>query len=251
MRTSHIICISLLLTILIIAFLFRKQPISIDGIWVINLEKDIERFNAIRKSTEPIRHLVHRWSATYGKDEPIQSALAEGVALMVSGHKYEKGYNPQGKVHQNPGAVGCWLSHKRLLRHLSTLNVADSTGHLIVEDDIHITPDFLTEWNERRHTVPADWDIVFFDINKSQGVPVTEGVERALFTNDTGNWGTQSYLVRHGSIQSRILPALRFMNSEIDVQLNNSTDRLNIYFFKPSILRLNQTFAVNSTIDTQ
>jgi len=196
-----------------------------------------------------IRDLIQRWPATYGKTESAQTALADGVNLLISTHKYEKeGYNPQGTCQRNPGAVGCWLSHKRLMQHLSDVPADSNVGHLIVEDDIQIKPEFLKDWEYRKHTVPADWDIVYFDINHPRGVPVGEGIQRVVFTRDTGNWGTQAYMVRHGSLKSRILPKLRFMNAEIDVQLNNCSEDLNIYFFSPSLLHLNQTMSTNSTI---
>jgi len=248
MRTSHIVIITILVIILVVVAL-RKEPISIDDIWVINMDKDMERYNAIVASSQPIKSMIHRWPATYGKEETIPNALADGISTMISGKKYEKEYEPDGQVRRNPGAVGCWLSHKRLLRHLSTIRVSDSTAHLVVEDDIMLTPDFLKEWDVRRHTIPADWDIVFFDINTPKGIAIADGIQKAIVTNDTGNWGTHAYIVRHGSIRSRILPQIRYMESEIDVQLNNHADILNIYIFQPPLLRLNTQFSETSTIE--
>jgi GR25 family glycosyltransferase involved in LPS biosynthesis len=163
MRTLHIIIISILVTILFLVDLL-SQPVIIDDIWVINMDKDIDRYRAIVASSEPIKSMIHRWPATYGKEETVRNALADGISTIISSKKYEKDYDPDGLVLRSPGAVGCWLSHKRLLRHLSTLDVPSSTAHLVVEDDITLTPDFLKEWNVRRHTIPSDWDIVFLDI---------------------------------------------------------------------------------------
>jgi GR25 family glycosyltransferase involved in LPS biosynthesis len=215
------------------------------------MDKDVDRYNAIVASSQPIKSMIHRWPATYGKEESTANALADGISYMISNKKYEKDYDPFGKVQRNPGAVGCWLSHKRLLRHLSTLDVPSSTAHLVVEDDITLTPDFLKEWNVRRHSIPSDWDIVFLDITSPKGIPIADGIQKAVVTNDTGNWGTQAYIVRHGSLQSRILPEIRYMESEIDVQLNNHADILNIYMFQPVILRLNTQFSETSTIAMQ
>jgi GR25 family glycosyltransferase involved in LPS biosynthesis len=213
------------------------------------MDKDIDRYRAIVASSQPIKSMIHRWPATYGKQETVRNALADGISTLISSKKYEKDYEPDGLVQRNPGAVGCWLSHKRLLRHLSTLDVSSSTAHLVVEDDIMLTPDFLNEWETRRHSIPADWDIVFLDINALKGIPIADGLQKAIVTNDTGNWGTQAYIVRHGSLQSRILPEIRYMESEIDVQLNNHADFLNIYIFQPSLLRLNTKFSETSTIE--
>ena len=239
------------LVIILFIVALRRQPITIDDIWVINMDKDVERYNAIVASSQPIKSMIHRWPATYGKEESIANALADGISYMISSKKYEKDYDHYGKVQRNPGAVGCWLSHKRLLRHLSTLDVPGSTAHLIVEDDITLAPEFLEEWEIRRHTIPADWDIVFLDITVPKGFFIGDGIQKAVVTNDTGNWGTQAYIVRHGSLQSRILPEIRYMESEIDVQLNNHADILNIYIFSPSILRLNTEFSLTSTIAKQ
>lgn len=234
----------------ILLLYFRRKPVHMDGIWIINLDKDTERYDTIIRQCNNIRDLVHRWPATYGKTEPVKDALADGVNTILSTRKYEKDTGSE-VCSRNTGAIGCWLSHKRLMRHLSELPAEDNAGHLILEDDIQITPGFMDAWEARKHTIPADWDIIHFSINRPKGIPAGEGIQRILFTADTGNWGTQAYMVRHGSLKSRILPKLRFMDSEIDVQLNNYSESLNMYFFSPSILALNLEMAKNSTINNQ
>jgi len=229
---------------------FRIKPIHIDDIWIINLDKDTERYDTIIRQSSNIRNLIHRWAGTYGKTERVKDALADGVNTLISTRKYEKDSGSE-VCSRNTGAVGCWLSHKRLLRHLAELPAEENAGHLIFEDDVQITPEFMDVWNARKHTIPADWDIVYFSINHPKGIPVGEGIQRVLFTADTGNWGMQAYMVRHGSLKSRILPKLRFMDSEIDVQLNNCSESLNMYFFSPSILNLNREMSQHSTINHQ
>ena len=230
---------------------FRKKPIRMEDIWIINLDKDTERYDTILRQSVNIRNLIHRWPATYGKTEPVKDALADGVNTLLSTRKYEKDKDSSKVCSRNTGAIGCWLSHKRLMRHLSEQRAEDNAGHLILEDDIQITPGFMDVWETRKHTIPADWDIVYFDINHPKGLPVGEGIQRVLFTADTGNWGTQAYMVRHGALKSRILPKFRFMDSEIDLQLNNCSESLNMYFFSPSILSLNREMSQHSTIGNQ
>ena len=100
-------------------------------IHVINLDKDAARWKHMKDTTVKLQLPVERWSAVYGK-ELSQDELAEkgiGYAMTRSG----KGtYDEQGKDLRNQCVVGCYLSHRALLTHLSTLDVPDEYGHLIL-----------------------------------------------------------------------------------------------------------------------
>jgi GR25 family glycosyltransferase involved in LPS biosynthesis len=84
--------------------------------------------------------MVHRWPATYGKDLTQAQTVAEGVGFAMTrsgdGHKEDERL-------RNLGTVGCWLSHKRLLKYLASLDVDEHAGHLVVEDDVAMPHNFL------------------------------------------------------------------------------------------------------------
>jgi GR25 family glycosyltransferase involved in LPS biosynthesis len=136
---------------------------------------------------------------------------------------------------QKPGVIGCWLSHKRLLRHLNSLHVSSSFGHLITEDDVDIPADFAERWAALRSRIPSNWDVVYLGAGKPTGSPVANGVLRAVKQEDSGNTGTYAYLVRHGAIPA-ILTKLEFMSSPIDKQYYKTFTDLNVYVLNPALI---------------
>ena len=221
----------------------------VKSIHVVNLDKDTHRWASMEKNIpiEPIR-----WSAIYGKDltQTELAKLGVGYAMTRSGIG---SYSEQGNNLRNQGVVGCYLSHRNLLEHLASLPVPDHYGHLIVEDDVTIPRNFLhpsDEWHKVYYKVPTDWDIVYMDITKPVGHFVEEGVMKLAYTigEDSGNWGTHSYLVKHSSIRTKLLPWLAYMVDALDEQYKMKFNEWNVYAVVPGIIPLNEEQSANSSI---
>jgi len=56
-------------------------------------------------------------------------------------------------------------------------------------------------------------------------------------------------LVKHGSLKTKILPALRFMTDAIDEQYNTLFGDLNAYCIRPSIIELHSELSKTSSIN--
>ena len=252
-QTLIFVCIFILVLITLYAvksYSLKFRP-HVKSIHVINLDKDTARWEAIQRSTIAVRLPVERWSATYGR-EFTQEELAElgiGYAMTRSG---KGSYDEQGKDLRNQGVVGCYLSHRNLLEHLSTLDVPDYYGHLILEDDVQVPPNFLhpdDDWHQVYKTVPMDWDMVYLDITKPVGYTVAPQVKRLKYKIgvEGGNWGTHSYIVRHGAIKDKILPWLEYMIDAIDEQYKMKFGSWKVYAVVPGIMQLDpQQSAVSS-----
>jgi GR25 family glycosyltransferase involved in LPS biosynthesis len=217
----------------------EQKEIPITDLWVINLDKDIDRWNNIRQDTIPSVQ-IHRWPATVGANVKRGHAHLEGVTQMVMllTDSPPEVYYKKTDADNNQETIGRWLSHKRLLTYLSSVNLSDDYAHLIVEDDIQLHEGFVQEWARISKKVPNDWDMIYLSITKPNvRDPIIEPVYRGVPTyTDTGNRGTYAYIVKHGSLRHRILPALRFMTHEIDVQLNMQFDHLHVYCI-PNLIR--------------
>lgn len=222
----------------------------VKSIHVINLDKDTERWASIEKG---IAITPERWSATYGKDYTQEELVAQGIGYAItrsgSGPYSEQG----GKNMRNLGVAGCYLSHKKLLKYLSELDVPDYYGHLILEDDVNIPRNFLEpgdEWHKYYWRVPVDWDMVYFDMTKPEGVMIDDGIMKLRYKrgDDGGNWGTHAYMVKHSSIKSKILPWLAHMNDAIDEQYKQKFDEWNVYCVVPGIIQLNPELSADSSI---
>lgn len=237
-----------LLALVALAY-YRVTP-SIDDIWVLNLDRDVERFQKVINQQALLPQKVNRWKGTYGKDESRYDAEKDGVSHIFSksGEAELNKRNPN--VMNIPGEIGCWLSHKRLLRHLSTLNVSPNFGHLILEDDILIDKDFLRKWDSIKRTIPGDWDFIYLGIKLLTGDRINENVVRWSVPTEHygGNYGTHAYIVRHGVIHE-ILEKLEFMNAAIDVQYSQILRNYKAYIVDPPLVLTDEGLV--STIDAQ
>jgi GR25 family glycosyltransferase involved in LPS biosynthesis len=236
---------------------YTSGPYILD-IWVINLEKEQERWTNIQQKAAmnpAIQQKLHRWPATYGKDLTRDQAQQAGAGYVIT---MKRDFNEDKKTDKitsaNVGAVGCWMSHKKLLTYLAEQPLPDSTGHLICEDDVEFPADFLqpsNRWAQVAPQIPADWDMVFLGIKKPIiGTEVSPDVKKMRTTYNKGNWGAHAYMVRHGALKTKILPSIEFMTNEIDVHYDMMADRWNIYICDPPVLQYNGELAAKSSINS-
>ena len=249
--------IALVATLAIIALFVHwggHNAPRIQDIWVINLDKEADRWQNIQAKTHHIQPMVHRWSATYGKDLTRDQAQKYGVGYVVTlSRDFDKDAKTDRITSANVGAVGCWISHKRLLTYLSEQPADDNVGHLICEDDAEFSTDFLTgndAWSKVSKNIPGDWDMVFLGIKKPIiGTTVAPGVKKMKTTYNKGNWGAHAYLVRHGALKTKILPSIKRMTDEINVHYDMMADHWNIYICDPPTVRYNDKLAAKSSIN--
>jgi len=257
MKVIGLFLIALLVTVTSIVVCMNWSTLTapkIHDIWVINLDKDTERWQNIQSKTQHLKNIVHRWSATYGKDLTRDQAQKYGVGYVVS---LSRDFDKDGKTDKitsaNVGAIGCWISHKRLLTYLAEQPHHANTAHLICEDDAEFPTDFMTgndNWSRVSKHIPADWDMVFLGIKKPIiGKDVAPGIKKMRTTYNKGNWGAHAYLVRHGALKTKILPSIERMTDEIDVHYDIMSDNWNIYICDPPTVRYNDELAAKSNIN--
>ena len=242
-----------LVAIVVYKWIIPKGP-YIHDIWVINLDKEKERWANIQAKGQNLSDKLHRWPAVYGKDLTRDQAQQHGAGYVITMKRNPEEDKKTDKITSaNAGAVGCWISHKKVLTYVSQQPVSDSVGHLICEDDVDFPENFLTgtdAWSKVAPNIPADWDIVFLGIKKPIiGTDVAPGVKKMRSSYNKGNWGAHAYLVRHGALKTKILPSIEFMTNEIDVHYDMMADRWNIYVCDPPVLRYNGELAAKSSIN--
>jgi glycosyl transferase family 25 len=95
----------------------------INNIWIINLDKSVDRFERIKKNMETLNLNFNRFSAVYGKN--------------VSQEYLNDKVNPICKTLLcNYGTIGCAASHKQLWTQLIN---SDQSAYIILEDDALVT----------------------------------------------------------------------------------------------------------------
>lgn len=252
MKSKDLISISILIFMIIglIVVALCSQTPSIDNIWVINLDKDSERLEHVKKQENLLPKPIKRWKAAYGKEEDRVEITKEGVSTMLSKSCIFAENEKSSKVLNSPGEIGCWLSHKRLLTYLAKMNYPENTGHLICEDDIIVDTDFKNKWATISKNIPSDWEFVYFGIRKMHAVYVNPYVYKWKYTDDNvkRNVGTHAYLIKQSAIP-KLLERLRLMTGQIDTQLYDTLSGMNVYITNPLLIDSSET--LESSIEIQ
>ena len=226
MKKDYIIILILILIIIIYTnYLNRKVPI-IHDVHIINLERSKDRWYDVQLELSKLHPLkVKRWPATDGKTLSKNDYISENIPKRIYG---AEGFNNPLNERNKFGVIGCFLSHKKLLQYLQSLNVPKNHGHLILEDDIYIKSDTLTHWRKIYKNLNPNWDIVYFGIenngkNYEKG-PSIGGFEKVK----NGSWGCYGYMVKHSTLPN-ILEKLKFMDDAIDAVYNKNLNTFNCY----------------------
>jgi glycosyl transferase family 25 len=114
-------------------------------IYVINLDRDVERMASLASSLEAHALPFERVSAVLGKQVPDWEKLVDAGL-----------YGARNRLPMpRPGEVGCYLSH---LKAMETFLKTDAPWCVILEDDVEVLPacaDVLRSLAEK-----DDWDLV-------------------------------------------------------------------------------------------
>lgn len=125
------------------------------GIYVINLEKDKQRYNSCKEQLKNYKN-VNFINAIDGNKMNIDN--------------YLKNYNlNQSLKHFPKGAIGCILSH---IETWKIFLKSEYEYALILEDDIEILND-LNKAFEKVINFPIEWDLIYLYLNKLVLTPLT------------------------------------------------------------------------------
>jgi GR25 family glycosyltransferase involved in LPS biosynthesis len=205
-----------------------KSPLyGITDIWYINLDRSPDRNRSVQKELQKLPRLpVKRWTAVDGKDltdEDIQ-------ALRIPNWSRPE-FAPKEKSKQRKNEIACFLSHRTLLEHLQTLPANPEDAHLIVEDDIEVLPNLVSQWNTAVQGLDSEWDMIFlgYSIHKEVfQVKDNLGVPESLA-------GTYAYAVKHKSIP-KILNTLQVIYDPIDEVYSREIGNLKILAFEKPLV---------------
>ncbi len=216
-----------LLIVALIAYFFvgsRGGPIPIADSHVINMDKSRDRLAEIQAAAKQANLPLIRWPAVDGSAIKEDDVRKHKVSKLITRHTAEK---------KQPGVIGCFLSHKTLLKHLETRSASHDDAHLILEDDAAIPADFWKQWTKFSAQVPRDWDIVQIGVT-FPNLKSLDGGRVHVHSESRGNVGAFAYLVKHGSLP-KINAHLEYMYDPIDVMIRNKQDEWKIYFAWPEI----------------
>ena len=229
----------------LIAFyiLYPSHP-TIATYHVLNLDKDVKRWQAMEADGKRLGVPLQRFPGFNGSVLTQHTVHPLGVGrAMIRPNRKDK----EGKHLVNLGLVGCFVAHRNLLTHLSTLPYSDSAGHMILEDDIRLPDDFQARWAAAASKIPGSYDIIQCGLWHPLGTEISKGIFR-LKTDVTKrvNLGAFCYVVRHGALRTKILPWLQYMVDAYDEHLALKYGEWESYGLQPNLVTVNEDVGESS-----
>ena len=171
-------------------------------IYVINLDRDVERMASIRANLEALGLPFERLSAVMGKDVPEWEKLVD-----MSAYAWRNRLDTP-----RAGEVGCYLSH---LKAMETFLRTDAPWCVILEDDVEVLPacaDVLRSLAEK-----DDWDLVKL-FNFHSGLPVKKRALAGghhLVVHLTRTTSAAAYVVNRRAAET-LLRSMRPISEQVD-----------------------------------
>ncbi len=153
--------------------------------FVINLDRDVSRWEHMQAEAAKIGLGVERFAAVDGRRLPAEFEAPLGTA--------------ETRRKLKPGEIGCYASHLALMRLLAYGGIGDAL--LVLEDDLLLSDDLTDLLDDLGDVLPPEWDIVrLSNPPKRAYLPLgrlggRELVKYSKIPNNTG-----AYLIsRHGA----------------------------------------------------
>ena len=207
-------------------------------IYVINLDRDIERLDSIRHNLSSLGLVFERLPAVMGKDIPDWENLVD-----LSAYAWRNRLDTP-----RAGEVGCTLSH---LKAMETFLKTDAPWCVILEDDVELLP--ACAGVLRSLAEKDDWDLVKL-FNFHSGMPVKKrelvGGHR-LVAHLTRTTSAAAYVLNRRAAET-LLKSMRPITEQVDHALDRPWETgLRIRGIRPMPVVLAPVAHTTSTIGYQ
>ena len=196
---------------------------SMPKTFVINLETSKDRLTDITEKAKNADVDFERWAATDGRimdqDELKRLGLSTWSSTDINKNK--------------KGALGCFLSHKNLWKHIQKQSYDNEKAFLILEDDVVFSDNIVEKIKNALKLVDQNnWDMLMLGYgspnwyNKSDTLGKLEGFD-----------GTYAYIINGSSLQ-KVIPYFELIGEPIDTAMSrfSKSGNIDIYAVIPPII---------------
>jgi GR25 family glycosyltransferase involved in LPS biosynthesis len=201
-------------------------------VYYINLDKNEDRRKLIENyySKTNMHGVIplERFSAVRGDSLNIENLLTKEAVEELKQTEM-RGYRTK-HYQLTRGAIGCYVSHYKLMKLLKEDPVYDY--YLIFEDDAIIHPSIHSSIEKFMKNAPKEWDILLLGTHRLQGEKVNE-----MFTQVSRFWGMAGYIINKKGV-------LKFEaeTDKISMQIDSylaylsQQQKMNIYAVNPQLV---------------
>jgi GR25 family glycosyltransferase involved in LPS biosynthesis len=198
----------------------------IDNVYVINMDKDIDR---LKKVTEECNKFNIKFQRFSGVNPNTLSKEEKNKYITKFCQKY-----------CSNGIIGCGLSHIKIYEDVINKNY---NNVLILEDDIYFEDDFYYILNNALDELPNDYDILYigcfglssketyYDYNYFFKILSNKKIEKNIFKNifcPEFPLGTHAMIISNKGCH-KLLKIMNKINYHIDFQISFNSKYLNTY----------------------
>jgi GR25 family glycosyltransferase involved in LPS biosynthesis len=199
------------------------------------MDSSKERLNTIMDAAKAAKIELVRFPAIVLHDDVLKNNRGQELQEQGVGSLLYYSYDTKGLVKR--GTIGCYLSHRGVMRKIAEDTNDKSKGTLILEDDANVPPNLIEKVNAAIVDLPEDWDILYIGRWQTESQHIKNSVHKITNRfNPDKNWGMWAYFVKNTSVKDKILPCLDIMFNNLDLQLNYYVNKLNTYLIVPNIV---------------
>ena len=213
---------------------FKSNKITIDKIYVINLDKSKDRLKYITKQLKREGLIFERIAGIDGKqldkNELIRKKILTSETMTL-------------------GAIGCYLSHKKIWEKEKNIK---NSNFLVLEDDCIITKNIKQKFNEYSKQIPENWDIIYLGGSNIHGKKITKNILVPIPKNhnDTTNCGMYAMLINKKALPQLLKYSEKIIGNIDQVIKNNLFKKLNVYFIVDPLIYHNNNIPSDRRINS-
>ena len=181
-----------------------------DKIYCVNLDKRTDRWEHASAQFKKYNIKVERVSAVEGNPDNLPC--------------------PSPFLVKYPGAVGCSLSHYKILKEAKELGLSNI---LVFEDDILFKDDWEKIYTDNYKDIPEDWNMIYFSTNSMHKV-ITEKISDRIF-KAYNCLTTHSYAIKSTLFDESMEHIIKLDQTVDGCYASHMQPSNNCYIFNPGI----------------
>ena len=206
------------IVIIIILFL-KKKKTNVQKIYIINLDKDKNRFSKIKTQLDKYKLKYERYPAIDG----TKYFRYKEIDNKYISKKFKKKYNNSQKA--------CILSHVTLWEKIKN----DNKNSIILEDDVIVPYNMIKQINDYIAQLPHDWGFLFIGGNRIYGTKYSNNLVTPIL-NSNKNFGCFAYIINPNKI-TEIIKRSKNIKVTIDYFIQSKLSKhFKIFFTSPQIV---------------